>query len=199
MGARHHSCVVSDLNAVPQFLRRDTHRVEAVWHVHATRVSDRLSDSVRCRDDFVSNFRGNVSPVRGEVTSEARMADALCLRTQVDSVKTLQHFHARPILSRANIPPQSCNAAGTAGELSLQLGEQSLGDIELTHAPQSTANVFEQAAIERGSLYEKRKGGADSPGRNTRFMDALDVAIPYTAPLRTQSAEVAGDEELGAV
>jgi hypothetical protein len=52
-----------------------------------------------------SNLRWDVSPVRGEVTGEARMTDVLGLRTQVDSVKTLQHFHPRTILLSPDVPP----------------------------------------------------------------------------------------------
>ena len=126
------------------------------------------------------------------------MTDVLGLRSQVDSVKTLQHFHARPILFRADIPPQSCNAAGRAGELSLHLGKQSLGDIQLTDASQSTANVFEKATICLGSLYEEGKGCADAPCRHARLVDALDLTVPYSAPLGPQSVEVAGQEELRA-
>ena len=132
---RHHTCVVGYLNTVAELLRRDTHRVEAVRHVYTGCVRDCQCDGVRCRDHLASNLRGDVPPVRGEVSGEARVTDVLGLRSQVDSVKILQHFHARPILFRADISPQSCDAAGRAGELSFHLGKQSLGDIQLTHSP----------------------------------------------------------------
>jgi hypothetical protein len=132
------------------------------------------------------------------VSGEARVTDVLGLRSKVDSVKTLQHFHARPILFRADISPQSCDAAGRAWELPFHLGKQSLGDIQLTHAPQSTANVFEKATICLRSLYEERKGRANSPCRHARLVNALDLTVPYSTPLGPQSVEVAGQEELRA-